>query len=279
MKPLLPYFKIIRFQNALLAGIAVALGFWLGHATFSLLTLVLLNSAAALATGFGNVVNDLKDIATDRISHPARPLPMGEMTLRAARIYAAVLALSALTCAGMVSPLHLLATAIPLVLLIIYTRFLKGTPLAGNIVVSFLVAYALLFGGLGAPRFTRLIIPALLAFLLNLSREIIKDLQDKPGDSAAGIVTTASLQLSFIKYLIYCINAVYILMLFVPCALHQFGYSYEIICTVLIVPLEVLMIVLFARKEPRLSFISLLIKIEMAGGLLALAVDQLINFY
>jgi geranylgeranylglycerol-phosphate geranylgeranyltransferase len=278
MKTILPYFKILRLQNALLAGIAVALGFWLGHSTNPAPALILLIIAAVAATGFGNVVNDLKDIATDRISHPGRPLPKGEMTVQTARVFAVVLALCALACAGMVSPLHFLATSIPFLLLIIYTLFLKGTPVTGNIVVSLLVAYAMLFGALEAPQFVRLIIPALLAFLLNLSREIIKDLQDKPGDSAVGIVTTASLPLSFIKLIIYSISSLYLILLFIPFGLHHFGKAYVFICAIIIVPMQIYWILLFFKREPKLPLISLLIKIEMAVGLLALAADTIVRW-
>lgn len=278
MKLLIPYFKILRIHNAVLAGIAVALGFWLGNSKSPLLSLLLLVIATILATGFGNVVNDLKDIATDRISHPNRPLPKGEMTPQSALFFAIALALAALTCAGMVSQLHFLATIIPLFLLIIYALFLKGTPLAGNIMVSILVAYALLFGGLNSPQSAHLIIPALLAFLLNLAREIIKDLQDKPGDSAAGIATTASLSLSVIKAIIFSITFLYLAILFIPFGLHHFGRSYALICAFIIVPLQIAWLWLFFRKEQKLSLISLLIKIEMAVGLLAMAVDQFIRF-
>jgi geranylgeranylglycerol-phosphate geranylgeranyltransferase len=277
MNSLLPYLKILRLQNTLLAGVAVALGFWLGHSVLSGYALVLLVVAAVSATGFGNVVNDLKDVETDTISHPGRPLPRGEMTMRAAGFYACYLAFISLLSSGFVSPKHLAATATPLLLLFLYTRFLKGTPLIGNMVVSLLVAYALLFGGLSAPLFNRLLIPALLAFLLNMAREIIKDLEDKPGDSAAGIVTTAVLSLSSIKTVVYSISSLYLLLLFAPFVLHHFGNLYAVICAAVIVPLQICWLVLYTKKEPRLSLISLLIKLEMAVGLLALAVDNLLK--
>jgi geranylgeranylglycerol-phosphate geranylgeranyltransferase len=275
MRLLLPYLKILRLQNTLLAGIAVALGFWLGQSGLSVYALISLIIAAAAATGFGNVVNDLKDVSTDRIGHPDRPLPRGEMTARAAAVYAGFLAFSALASAMLVSPRHSAATAIPLLLLVLYARYLKGTPLIGNIVVSLLVAYALLFGGLDAPRIDRLFVPAILAFLLNLAREIIKDLEDKPGDSAAGIATTATLPPSAIKTILFSTSTLYLFLLFIPYVLNHFGNLYALISTVVIIPLQIFWIILFTKKEPRLSLISLMIKLEMAAGLLALAIDQL----
>ena len=274
MNASLPYLKIIRPQNALLAGAAVALGFWLGHSALSPFSLILLVASAIAATGFGNVVNDLQDISTDRISHPDRPLPRGDIPAGNALIYAWCLAVLALLSSVFVSTAHLVATVVPLLLLLLYTRFLKATPLAGNVVVSLLVAYALLFGGLKSPEFNRLIIPALLAFLLNLSREIIKDLEDKPGDTAAGIRTTAVLPLPVIRFVAGSIAAVYFALLFMPRILYQFGNIYAIICAFIVVPLQIIWLALFFKKGPQLSIISLLIKVEMAAGLLALAADK-----
>ena len=276
------YVTIIRPQNAALTGIAVALGFWLGRGAFparSVIQLLLLVAAAGVAAAFGNVINDIHDIASDRISHPGRPLPRNEISRRAAWIYAALLALLSLLCAWFVTPLHAVATAVPLTLLAAYTLFLKATPLAGNILISLLVSYALLFGGLAAPLFDRLLIPALLAFLLNFMREIIKDVQDEPGDHLAGIRTTAVLPAAVIRTLIYYVTVLYCGLLFLPALLHQFGRVYALVCAAAVLPLCIAFTALFAGKNWRtkLSLLSILLKIEMAAGLAALAADQILR--
>jgi 4-hydroxybenzoate polyprenyltransferase len=146
-------------------------------------------------------------------------------------------------------------------------------------VISLLVSYALLFGGIAAPLFERLIIPALLAFLLNFVREIIKDIQDEPGDRAAGIRTTAALPLPVIRTIVYCVTAFYCGLLFLPVLLHQFGRVYALVCAVAVLPVCVAWTVLFAGKNwrMRLPLLSTLLKIEMAAGLAALAADHLLG--
>lgn len=277
MASLIPYLRIARLHNALMTGIAVALGFWLGRSTLPLPALVLLIIAAVAATAFGNVINDIHDVATDRISHPLRPLPRNEISLHSAWLYTVYLMITALGSAAFISPTHLAATLLPLLLLACYTKFLKGTPLAGNIVVSLLVGYAILYGGLLSPAFHRLIIPAILAFLLNLVREIIKAVQDTSGDRAAGIVTTAALPSSVIKTVIYSSSVVYLLLLFLPWVLHQFGPLYACIAAIGVLPLQVSWLLLFRKSNwsTLLSLLSLLIKCEMVLGLAALAADQL----
>jgi geranylgeranylglycerol-phosphate geranylgeranyltransferase len=279
MNELLAYFKIARPGNAVMAGIAIALGFWLGRSALPLPGLALLIIAGICATAFGNVINDMKDVATDRISHPQRPLPRGELSFAAVRGYLVFLAIAALGSSLLVSKTHAIATVFPLFLLSVYTFYLKGTPLFGNILVSLLVAYALLFGGLTAPFFPRLILPAALAFTLNLIREIIKDLQDEPGDRAAGIATTARLPDPVVRMTVISLCVLYLPLLFLPSITGQFGPTYALLCAVVIVPLHCCWIFLFIKKDRnvRLPLLSLLIKCEMIAGLAALALDQLIG--
>jgi geranylgeranylglycerol-phosphate geranylgeranyltransferase len=279
MNELLAYFKMARPGNATMTGIAIALGFWLGRNTLPMPGFALLVIAGICATAFGNVINDIKDVATDRISHPQRPLPRGELSSASVWRYLIFLAISALGSSLFVSKIHAIATLIPLLLLAVYTLYLKGTPLFGNILVSLLVAYALLFGGLTAPLFSRLLLPAGLAFTLNLIREIIKDLQDEPGDRAAGIATTARLSGPVIRMTVVSLCALYLLLLFLPSLTGQFGQIYTLICAVVIVPMHCCWMYLSIRKDwnARLPLLSLLIKGEMIAGLAALALDNLIG--
>jgi geranylgeranylglycerol-phosphate geranylgeranyltransferase len=273
----IPYIKTARPTNALMTGAAVALGFWLGNATLPAPLLVFLVIAGISAASFGNVINDLHDIATDRISHCGRPLPKNEVSPDNARTFAWFLAFTALACGAFVSPVYSAGTALPLLLLTLYTRFFKSIPLAGNAVVSLLVGYALLFGALTAPGVKGLLVPALLAFMLNLIREIIKDLQDEPGDRAAGISTTASLRLPVIRGTVYSVSGVFLLLLLFPWLLRHFGAVYAAACAVIVLPVHILWLAVFTRKNwrGRLALLSLLIKIEMAAGLLALAADRM----
>jgi geranylgeranylglycerol-phosphate geranylgeranyltransferase len=227
--------------------------------------------------GFGNVVNDFADIKTDGISHPDRPLSRKEISPRQALIFAGMLALASLVCSFMVSAVHGIGVVVPLFMLGIYAAFLKGTPLAGNVLVSILVAYGIIFGGLTSDGSYRLYIPALLAFLLNLPREIVKDIQDMPGDTAAGITTSASLPAKVLRIIILSCSIVYAILVFMPFFLHQFGTLYAVLCLVAVIPLHVYWFVLFAKPDwqEKSRTISLLIKNEMLCGLCALALDQL----
>jgi geranylgeranylglycerol-phosphate geranylgeranyltransferase len=277
LKYIVPYIKILRLQNVLMAAVAVCLGYWLSRSGFSVISLLLLVVASIAATGYGNVINDIKDCATDRISHPDRPLPRGDISVSSASFYATLLVAIALTSAFIASSTHGLATFVPLAILTLYSFYLKRTPLIGNITVALLVAYALLFGGLMAPGFNRLLIPAFLAFLLNIAREIVKDIQDRPGDIAAGIITSAALPRKLLKKILYGISTFYFCILFTPTLLHYFGLVYAITCATLVVPLHILWLMRLrgAHKPDAFGPVSKYIKLEMLAGLVAITVDEL----
>jgi geranylgeranylglycerol-phosphate geranylgeranyltransferase len=270
------FITIARPANVAMACAAVALGYWLGQAAAGWSALLLALVAAAAAVGFGNIVNDLRDIKTDRISHPRRPLAAGTLTTRQAGIFAVVLAVVALVAGFGRSLPHGVATVVPLALLALYAWRLKAVPLVGNILVALLVAYPLLYGGLGAPRFERLWLPALFAFLLNLQREIIKDLQDETGDRAAGLTTSAALPAPLLRWCVAAATFVYLGSVCLPVWFHQFGLVYGGVCIFVVLPLHLYRSMLFSKADyrSRLSIISLLLKLEMLAGLVALAADE-----
>jgi geranylgeranylglycerol-phosphate geranylgeranyltransferase len=278
MVKIVPYIELVRPINAAMTSVAVALGFWIGGSSLNAPSLLLLIAAAGCAVGFGNAVNDIADVEGDRINHPERPLPRGAVTVREASLYATLLALAGCLFAAMVSAAHLLATAIPLLLLLTYARYLKATPFAGNILVSLLVAYPLIYGGLGAPFAEHLVLPALLAFLLNFCREIVKDIQDLEGDRATGARTTAGIGIRPLITILIALGLVYLAPLWFPHALGHFGWVYLVVCATLVVPLHAtwLVILLAVRTEHRWRAVSMTLKVEMLSGLAALAADRLL---
>jgi geranylgeranylglycerol-phosphate geranylgeranyltransferase len=276
MKALLSAITIIRPVNALMTAITVALGYWLSGSAWGLLSLAQMILAAVCAVGYGNVVNDILDVESDRISHPNRPLPRNELSPPEAAILAFFLCSFSCVNGFLVSIPHGIGTVIPLALLSLYAFFLKATPFAGNITVSLLVAYTIVFGGLSSPHTAKLFIPALLAFLLNLCREIIKDVQDEPGDKAAGITTTAIVAPLCLKYVLIGVSLVYGGFLFLPAMLKHFGVIYCIVCGAAALPLHFYWLILLLSPQwtGRLGRISFILKLEMVTGILAIALDH-----
>ena len=147
--------------------------------------------SAALIGGAANAINDVYDLAIDRINRPARPLPAERVTLQAARRLWAVLTVLGVLLGFVVSPLHGGIALGAAGLLWLYSARLKRTPGWGNVVVAFILFLAIGYGGLAA-RPTALgivLIGATFAFLTTLAREGAKDIEDAVGDAAEGART------------------------------------------------------------------------------------------
>jgi geranylgeranylglycerol-phosphate geranylgeranyltransferase len=177
------WLEILRPFNCVMAGLAAIIGLLLaGESDFEAASLIFL--AVFLVTGAGNAVNDYYDRKIDAINRPERPIPSKRISATAAFNYSLALFAAGCLLAGLVSQLCLALAALNSVLLFIYARSLKTTPLAGNICVAFLTGSAFLFGG-AAAGLTGLqanLVPFFLSFLATMSREIMKDVEDMEGD-------------------------------------------------------------------------------------------------
>jgi len=169
---------------AAIIGLAIAGGLQPGSSALIFLTVFLI-------TGAGNAINDYYDREIDAINRPGRPIPSGRVSVRAAFYYS--LGLFAVGCifAGQVNQICLAVAAFTSLLLFFYARSLKAMPLAGNITVAFLTGSTFLFGGAAAGSAGLLAnkVPFLLSFLVSMSREIAKDIEDMAGDRAGGART------------------------------------------------------------------------------------------
>lgn len=210
--------KLIRWPNLLMIIFiqylirfsfteAMSLPHALDHWYFALGSLI----SVLLAAG-GYVINDLYDLQTDALNKPDRItigkkisedfawyFYFGSVILASAGTY--VLATKVeIDSLWMITPL---AAS----LLYLYAYDLKKRPLIGNILVSLLTAMPIFLvavfdflpattsenGPLIREGFRVVSYYAILAFWLNLIREIIKDLEDENGDSLAGYQTLAIL--------------------------------------------------------------------------------------
>ncbi|HYE58661.1 MAG TPA: geranylgeranylglycerol-phosphate geranylgeranyltransferase [Rhodothermales bacterium] len=185
--------QLVRPLNAVIAygGVLVG-GLLAGGAdvlTWSGLHLAAL-SVVLIAAG-ANADNDRLDLETDRHNRPDRPLPSGAVSTAVARWVWLSATGAALVLAALVSAVHLAIAAGSATLLAVYSRRLKSLPLLGNGVVAGVLALALVYGGLATGRGTGALVGAVFAFLTNLAREVVKDVEDLEGDRVAGRQTLA----------------------------------------------------------------------------------------
>lgn len=181
---------LVRLHACLTATALTLLGAFLTGAPLPLPTSILLAATVFFVTAGGNAMNDACDGQSDRVNQKARPIPSGAVTRRAAMAIAvACLAGGAAASFGL-SAWCAVICAVNIVLVIAYARWSKRLGIAKDLVVGYLVGSAVLFGAYEPARVDVPIVTlAVCAALATTSRELLKDVEDKPGDFAAGART------------------------------------------------------------------------------------------
>ncbi len=231
--------------------------------------------AASFALASGNIINDINDIEIDKINKPLRPLPSGKITQKEAYILYALFAFIAILFSIFLNEMAVVILLSAIILLLIYSKYLQQIPLLGNITVAFLTGLVFIFGGVVVENPSAAIIPAVFAFLINLIREIIKDMEDVEGDKKAGLITFPikfGSQKSKIIILLIAISL--ILFTLFPFLSKLYKIEYFIAVMVIVNPILVYCIkILFKSTSTsieNLNKISNLLKLSMVFGLITI---------
>ncbi|MEM7824084.1 MAG: UbiA family prenyltransferase [Candidatus Aenigmatarchaeota archaeon] len=186
---MLAYLKILRPSVVLLAIFAVVVGAVLSGflEIFSIAVAVVV---VALVCGGGNIINDIFDYEIDKVNRPQRLLPSGKISLKSAKIYAALLLVASIAFALVfLNKAQLVLVLFNIGIAFLYSWRLKALPLLGNLCPSWLAASSFLFGALFVGIGPTIILLFLMAFFANIGREIVKAIEDMPGDKRAGYRT------------------------------------------------------------------------------------------
>lgn len=229
--------------------------------------------ALSLSAAAGNVINDIFDLPTDKINRPGRPLPSGVITQRAARGFYLTLLAGSMVFAVRINVNSLIFIASVNVLLYFYSAKLKATAFTGNVTVALLTSSSFLYAGFLSHKLYDAFYFAGFAFLSNLGREFIKDIEDINGDRESGMRTLPVIiggesSRKIVIILLAAVPAAIVISAF----LQVFSPMFLIISLCSVVPLYLLSIYDLLRPDwmARLRGISLKIKISMLFGLVAL---------
>lgn len=185
------FVSILRPHNMLASALAVVAGAHIagGIRADGLVTAAVL---AALVTGAGNILNDCFDAHVDLVNKPHRPLPSGRITRGAALAWYGVLSVAATAGASFLLPrapgLLIMAWEVALAL---YAGWCKRWLFAGNLLVAAISCSAFFAGAMLAHDARAAVIPAAIAFVFVLCREIVKGAEDVEGDRGGGVRTLA----------------------------------------------------------------------------------------
>jgi geranylgeranylglycerol-phosphate geranylgeranyltransferase len=184
------FIEITRPHNCILAGIVGVLGSIVAAGGLpELKTALLVFLVVSLGCAGGNTINDYFDYEIDRINRPERPLPRGAMGRKTAFWYALALFAVGLGLAWFINIWDFLLAVIAYVTMFLYAWKLKPLPFIGNIAVASLTGATPLYGAIAVGEIGLAGTLALCAFLVNVAREVIKDIEDMEGDMAKGAKT------------------------------------------------------------------------------------------
>ncbi len=207
-RKLFAFIKIIRPLNSLMMGVGVIIGIqvsnplWLNFQINSFLgelrefhLIFLPFLVGFLISSSAMVLNDYVDYKTDLINSPSKPIPSGMISRNSALWYSIILAsLGLLVSFILMNLISVIIVVMGLVVAVAYNFFLKRKGIWGNLAVTYTTTLPFIYGSslMGFSNFLPTFILCSLAFLSNLSREIIKGIADVMGDLALGIKTIAN---------------------------------------------------------------------------------------
>lgn len=264
---------------------------WFG---FSLLVISTICIAAA-----GYIINDIYDVETDLVNRPEKVIVGNSVSEKTANnlfiLFNIVGVLIGFYLSHLIEKSSFFALFVLIsALLYIYASYLKRTLLIGNIVVSLLVAFTIIIVGIfdlipavnaenqtnQITMFKVLLDYALFAFVINLVREMIKDIEDVDGDHKSGMKTLPIVigrdrarNVAFIISLVPILGLIYYLS--------NFLYQHTILVIYFLLfiggPLIFVTIKIFQAKSKKdYKVISNILKLILLFGMLSMLLYPLI---
>jgi len=264
----------VRPRNLVMAAAGTAVGGFLVLGRLFLPPALWWAMARAVGLGAaGNAANDYFDVEADRFSHPLRPLVVGTMSRGAALATAGVAGGLGLAAAWWVSGRLFLLGLAALVVMLVYSPLLKSRGLLGNLAVAVVASLPLVYGAAAVGWWRAGLVPAALAALLHLARELVKDLEDVDGDLAIGRRTVPiALGVDAGYGAAAGILALFVPVSLVPWAAGWYGWRYGVPVVALDLGVALLVSRLARRRH---DGVRAGIKLAMAVGLLALLWERI----
>ena len=303
--PVKDFLRLIRYENLLMIAITQVLVKYflfepfgidvsLGTFSFALLVFSMICLAAA-----GNIINDLHDIATDRINKPKKVIIGKSISEAAAHKWFLALNIIGVGIGFYLSnlvgkPSFVALFILPSAFLYLYATQIKGTVLVGNLVVSVMVGMIIVMVGIFdlvpaiTPQnvttqkviFSILIDYAIFAFLINFLREMVKDQEDITGDYNAGYKTLPVIlgqartnQIIFAVALLPLAGVLYYIYYYLS------ENSIAVLYTLLLIVMPLLYFLLKisnASSKRQYRQLSLLLKFILAAGIFSIGLYQFI---
>lgn len=267
------YLDLTRPVNVVITLLSIPAASILAGAKLSQWSVVAVASfTGGLVAAAANAINDYFDVDIDRTNKPSRPIPKGEVTKNEAWTLWLILSVIAIALNLFLSVYALGIVVFAVIILYWYSALFKRTSIIGNLVVGLMTGMAFVYGAVVVGNPERSIMPALFAFLINIAREAIKDIEDIEGDKKEKAMT---LPVKYgIKAALWLASAAIALLIVATIAAYQLNiYNSIYLLLVLIVDIFLLVVMLRMWRDQTASTMNRLsnsLKLCMVVGLVAI---------
>ncbi|MDO1500378.1 geranylgeranylglycerol-phosphate geranylgeranyltransferase [Winogradskyella maritima] len=303
------FLNLIRWKNLLLIALAQVLikyallePFEASYGVETALEpigLAVLILATLCIAGAGYIINDIQDVEADLINKPEKVIVGKSISEKTASNLFIILNVIGVGLGYYISfsinqtgffALFVIISG----LLYLYSTYLKSILLAGNVVVSLLVAFSLIIVGLydllpmitdtnrEVQLFFFILIRdyAVFAFMINLLRELVKDIEDVNGDHKVGVqslpIVVGRERATKVVFILSLIPLL-VIVFYVINNLYKQTEAVVYFLIAVIAPLIYVSLKLFsAEKKSDYKHISTILKIVMLTGILSLLLYQFI---
>ena len=295
---LVAFLNLIRWKNLLLILYVLVLFKFIVFRSFEIetnlsliqFTTLLLSILSITAAGY--IINDIYDLKIDLINKPKKVIVSKHFSIQKSQQFylwlnSIGIILGIALCLHLELPSYSFIFIGTSLLLYYYSKKFKSKPLIGNIIVAFLTAFSigiiyffeinLTIHNLQQQLITQVILlVSTIAFFLNLSRELVKDIIDIKGDNNLNMNTLPILigvdrtsKIAIIITLIPFIILLFIILNYAPIYRLTMLYLVVFVC----VPLLYISVKLFSTKSKTVyKKISLYLKLIMFLGINSLII-------
>ena len=246
---------LLKPELPVAAGICVVVGQALALGEMPEASLALLGFLIGfLISGAEMVSNDLFDLEVDRVNHPERPLPSGQVNVSEVIALTVILSFLGLLIAASLGPLVLGFTALIWVMGTLYNWRLKSLGLPGNIMVAISVGTTFVLGGMMTERLDSGLVWtfALMAALFDLAEEVSGGVMDAEGDALRGSRSLAILYGR--RTALTCVTllfSIFIVLGTIPFLLGWLGLPYLVLIIMADATIAFLVVRLWRARTPK----------------------------
>jgi len=274
------FWKIIRPPNLIIVALAQLMTayFLIGQTQQGMpvlqdpnLYLIILSTVLLTASGY--MINDYYDVKIDSVNRPQEVVVGRGMRRRVVMILHTIFNFTGIGIGLLVSPRIAVINFFAAFVLWLYSNTLKRLPFIGNLTVALLGGMAIWIIGYyyQTPKLYVLTY-AIFAFFINLIREIIKDIEDRPGDRKHGC-RTLPIVIGFraTKKVIFGIAGLFVLSILMVTFRVGSDLLYIYFGLLSILFFYFMYRIYYADRKRHFTQLSLMAKILMLTGILSMA--------